>query len=674
MSWSDRGRVSGAALAVVFGLIATVLVRQADAQSAGAASLASLGVAGGQGNGPAGAPSLSDDGRFVAFHSHADDLVPDDTEGTVDVFVRDRLAQITERISVNSLGEEASGASVRPALSGDSRWVAFESEAGDLVPGDGNGLSDIFLHDRLTRTTSRISVGPGGSDADGASRMAAISTDGRYLAFESEATNLVEGDGNGLSDVFVFDRQIGAMTRASVNATGGDGQGFSVAPALSGDGRWLAFVSDAPDIDPAAGYLPPWRPNGERQVFLRDLILGQTQMISRAWSGDWPRGKSVAPSIDDRGERVAFASYDRLLENERSRPWSTPRVMLWERTTGALREVSAPDPWWVCQLMVPQEPWLCPGMDMNPALSGDGRWVAYQTTSNGLLPGDPATATWDEFWAVHTNLTGGPVRYQLFLENLDTGRRRRVSVNSASAPATACSSVAAVSDDGGVVAWRSAAADLVWGDLNGTHDVVVSEWACGEATGTLGTGMPLGCEVPVKCPAAPSTGCATARTGVLRLRRPGLDDPRPGEQSLALLWAKAGSLPAASFGDPTRTGGGYDLCLYAGPTPRLVAEVAIPGGAGWQATSDGFVRRGGSGAVSRMSVAARRERSRISLRGEGAGLDLPYLPLDERASLELRLEVRDSADCFAATIPARAILEDEAGLGERLGRFSARLP
>ncbi len=655
-------------------LVASALTQDAHAQSAGAASLASLGVAGGQGNGPAGAPALSDDGRFVAFHSHADDLVPDDTEGTVDVFVRDRLARITERISVSSLGEEASGASVRPAISGDSRWVAFESDAGDLVPGDSNGLSDIFLHDRLTRTTSRISVAPGGGDADGASRMAAISGDGRILAFESEATNLVEGDGNGLSDVFVFDRQVGSMTRASVDASGGDGQGFSVAPALSGDGRWLAFVSDAPDIDPAGGFLPPWRPNGERQVFLRDRTLGQTQMISRAWSGDWPGGKSVAPSIDDTGGRVAFTSYGRLLADETSRPWLAPRVMLWERTSGALREVSAPDPWWACQSIAPKEPRLCPGMDMNPALSGDGRWVAYQTTSNGLLPGEPATATWDEFWAVQTNPTGGPVGYQLFLENLDTGRRRRVSVNSASAPAEACSSVPAVSDDGGVVAWRSAAADLVWGDLNATHDVVVSEWACGEATGTRGTGMPLGCEVPVRCPATPSTGCATARTGVLRLRRPGLDDPRPGEQSLALLWSKAGGLPAAGFGDPTRSGGGYDLCLYAGPASRLVAEIAIPGGAGWRPTSDGFMRSGGGGAVSRMSLAARRERSRISLRGAGAGLDLPYLPLDERASLELRLEVRDSADCFASTIPARAILEDEAGEGGRPGRFSARLP
>src|SRR5207249_1659148 len=167
----------------------------------------SVDSAGNQGNGDGTEVALSADGRFVAFTSAAPDLVAGDTNGATDVFVHDRQTAETRRVGVDSGGTQANGASTGVALSADGRFVAFTSAAPDLVAGDTNGAADVFVHDRQTGTTERVSVDSGGSQANGDSTDVALIADGRFVAFTSAAPDLVAGDTNGAADVFVHDRQ-----------------------------------------------------------------------------------------------------------------------------------------------------------------------------------------------------------------------------------------------------------------------------------------------------------------------------------------------------------------------------------------------------------------------------------------------------------------------------------
>ena len=163
----------------------------------------SVGTNGTQGNGASEAPTISADGRWVAFDSWASNLVLGDTNGDADVFIYDRQAGTTTRVSVGSGGTQANDASGASAMSADGRWVAFRSVANNLGPGDTNVWSDVFVHDRQTGTTTRVSVGPGGLQPNGFSDFPVISADGRWVGFESFANNLVANDTNDTADVFV---------------------------------------------------------------------------------------------------------------------------------------------------------------------------------------------------------------------------------------------------------------------------------------------------------------------------------------------------------------------------------------------------------------------------------------------------------------------------------------
>jgi hypothetical protein len=210
-------------------------------------------------------PSLSSDGRFVAFESDATNLVTDDTNSVRDVFLRDRCVSngevvsgctpTTERVSVASDGTEGNAMSFSAALSADGRFVAFESDATNLVPGDTNGARDIFVRDRQAGTTERVSVASDGTEANGDSASAAVSADGHFVAFASVASNLVAADTNGVGDVFVHDRQTGATARVSVAANGTQANPSSrgnLLPAISADARFVAFDSDANNLAQSA--------------------------------------------------------------------------------------------------------------------------------------------------------------------------------------------------------------------------------------------------------------------------------------------------------------------------------------------------------------------------------------------------------------------------------------
>lgn len=197
---------------------------------------------GSQGNDESTEPSISADGRYVAFWSRASNLVSDDTNDVPDVFVYDRQSEQIRRVSVDSdgaQGNDASSSSSRSYISSDGRYIAFVSGASNLVSGDTNNEADIFVHDQQTGQTSRASISSDGVQGNGTSFHPSISADGRYVAFMSEATNLVSNDTNGDWDIFVHDRQSGETKLVSIATNGVQADDRSTYPHISADGRFI---------------------------------------------------------------------------------------------------------------------------------------------------------------------------------------------------------------------------------------------------------------------------------------------------------------------------------------------------------------------------------------------------------------------------------------------------
>ena len=263
----------------------------------GTTSRISASSAGVPGDSSSYGQAMSPDGRYVSFTSDATNLVPGDTNGAYDGFVHDRSTGTTSRVTVTDGGTQATARSYAPAISADARFVAFVSDATDLVPGDTNGVADIFLRDRRAGTTVLVS----GAHADAPSDAPVISADGRYVAFTSEAA-LVPGDTNGVADVYLRDLRAGTTVRVSLTADGGQAvDGGSYAPTISADGRHVVFGSDA-------GNLVPGDSNGVADVFLRDLRAGTTDRVSLAADGDQPDDASYGGVLSRDSRFVAFAS------------------------------------------------------------------------------------------------------------------------------------------------------------------------------------------------------------------------------------------------------------------------------------------------------------------------------------------------------------------------------
>jgi Tol biopolymer transport system component len=180
-----------------------------------------------------------------------------------------------ERISVATDGTQANGDSDLAALSADGRYVAFASMATNLVAGDTNGVQDVFVHDRQTGQTTRVSVSSSGTQGDRASAFVkvkpAISADGRYVAFMSSATNLVPSDTNNENDIFVHERLAGQTTRVSVSSTGVEADRTCSDPVLSADGRFVSFTTSASNLD--GGVVD------QNNIFMHDWLTGQTEKV-----------------------------------------------------------------------------------------------------------------------------------------------------------------------------------------------------------------------------------------------------------------------------------------------------------------------------------------------------------------------------------------------------------
>ncbi|MFL6073207.1 MAG: TolB family protein [Mycobacteriales bacterium] len=325
-------------------------------------------AAGVPGNARGQGPAITPDGRYLAFTSTAATLVPGDSNRAMDVFVRDRAAGTTERVSVPTGGGQGDAMSFRASISADGRYVTFASAAANLVPGDTNGAWDVFVRDRVAGTTERVSVAGDGTQGDRPSRGSALSADGRYVAFSSSATNLVPGDTNGTDDVFVRDRIAGTTERVSVPVGGGQAAGPSTGWAISADGRSVAFGS-------AAANLVPGDTNGAPDIFVRDRAAGTTSRASVAGDGTQADAASqLTPLLSPDGRHVAFASQaDNLVPGDTNGRWD---MFVRDLDSGRTELVSA-------------------GGDGESAtdsvgvgISADGRYVTFTSAATTLVPGD----------------------------------------------------------------------------------------------------------------------------------------------------------------------------------------------------------------------------------------------------------------------------------------------
>lgn len=390
----------------------------------------------GQGNGVSDDSYVSADGRFVTYRSTSSNLVAGDTNGVMDVFVHDRLTETTTRASLDAAGVQGNAQSDDSAISADGRYVVFRSQASNFVTGDTNGTSwDIFRKDLQTGAIVRVSTSSSGAQSNGGSHDPVVSADGRYVAFRSSAANLVAGDANGQQDIFRKDVETGTTVLVSVSSTGVQGNALADDPQISDDGNRIAFHSDATN-------LVATDTNAARDVFVRDVSAGTTVRVSISSSGTQGNGASAEASISGDGTTVAFQSDASNLVGSDTN--AKTDVFVRVLATGVTSRVSVSASG-TQQTKASEE----------PSLSGDGSIIAFDSLGSGLVSGD-------------TNS-----RKDIFIKDLTTGVVTRMSVDTAGVQGNDTSRNASLSGDGTTVAFESDSTNLVANDTNGTQDVFV---------------------------------------------------------------------------------------------------------------------------------------------------------------------------------------------------------
>jgi len=392
----------------------------------------SVSSTGEQGNKESGLdPAISEDGRFVAFNSAASNLVPGDTNGVGDVFVRDRKTGKTERLSVNSKGEQANGNSrlcgIHRArcISADGCCVAFESEATNLAPADTNGVGDVFVRDWRAGTTERVSIAPSGGQFNLLCMLHDITPDGRFVLFTGQMLR----DGGGEAQLYVRDRRRGATEQITSPCadyeTGTDG-------TMSRDGRFVAFQGRPP-----SGGRQPWT----RGIWLLDRKTGRREKVSADTEVIGSRKHRVfgLPIVSNDGRFVVFWAYDGPLLG---RLGVGRDIFLRDREKRAAEAVN-----------------VGPGGEeangdaMPDAMTRDGRFVVFSSNASNLVPGD-------------TN-----DHQDVFLRDRLLGTTTRVSVTAIGEQANLSSWCGTITSDRRFIAFSSWASNLVPGDTNGKQDV-----------------------------------------------------------------------------------------------------------------------------------------------------------------------------------------------------------
>jgi Tol biopolymer transport system component len=389
-------------------------------------------------NGAFDRPAFSLDGRYVAFSTYADNLVPGFTSNATSVFVRDTSTGAIDPISVTPAGNLSNTeGSLDPAISSDGRYVAFWTFATDIVANDTNGVADVYVRDRQTGATTLVSGGPAGQ-SNGYSETPAISGDGRYIAFDSSASNLVTGDTNGAQDVFVRDRQTGATTMVSPS-----GNGNSLEASMSSDGRYVAFESGATNL--VSGDT-----NGSFDIFVRDTVLGTTTRVSVGAGGAQSAGESTDPQISGDGRYVTYRSAaTNLVAGDTN---GVEDVFVYDRQALTTTRVS-----------VGGAATQGDAASEGPSISADGRYIAFSSNATNLVSGD----------------TNG--YRDVFVRDRQTGRTTRVSTDQNLAQANANSAsdefsfvrAPSISPDGRYVGFTTLATNIVTPDANGTNDLII---------------------------------------------------------------------------------------------------------------------------------------------------------------------------------------------------------
>jgi Ca2+-binding RTX toxin-like protein len=271
-----------------------------DLQS-GAIQCVSIDAAGAQGNSSSWNAQISTDGRYVVFESDAGNLVAGDSNGARDVFVKDLQSGAIQLASTDAAGVQGNDGSFKAQISADARYVVFESVASNLVANDSNGMMDIFIKELQSGTIQRISTDAAGAQGNSSSTNAQFSADGRYVVFESYASNLVAGDSNGTYDIFVKDLQSGAIQRVSTDAAGVQGNSHSTNAQFSADGRYVVFKS-------LANNLVSGDSNNAYDIFVKDLQSGAIQRVSSDAIGTQGNDGSSNAQFSADGRYVVFDS------------------------------------------------------------------------------------------------------------------------------------------------------------------------------------------------------------------------------------------------------------------------------------------------------------------------------------------------------------------------------
>ncbi len=368
------------------------------------------------------------------------------------------------RVSTGSGGADANGASQVPAISADGRFVAFASDASNLVAGDTNGVTDVFVYDRQTRQTTRVSVASDGTEANGPSAHPSISADGRYVVFDSAASNLVPYDGNGLRDVFRHDLKTGETICASASfplPAAATGNGASEYPVVSGDGQRIAFETDASDLIFTCRFptcpTPQGDLNGVRDVYVADVDasgLVTRQLASVGVNDVQGNDRSIGAAISADGESIAFTSYaTNLTADTNVAPDVFVRYLAVTFNSPRTERVSV----------------ATGGAEANAGSGGasiteNGRYVAFTSVATNLVPDD----------------TNGVA--DVFVFDRWAGKTVRASVAADGSQANGESGPATISADGRYVAFRSAATNLVPVDVNGAADIFLKDLYTGEVT------------------------------------------------------------------------------------------------------------------------------------------------------------------------------------------------
>ena len=334
-------------------------------------------------------PHVDSSGRYIIFSSSATNLVPGDTNATTDVFVRDVDGGTTIRASVGDDESQADSYSYSRRVSGDGNLALFASPASNLVVGDSNGASDIFIRNIVGGTTTRMTVDTLGGDPNSISQLPNISRNGSYVVFVSSASDLVAGDTNGVMDIFWHSIAGGTTERVSIGDDESQGNGAAVAtiPAVSNDGRYVLFVSSASN-------LVANDTNGAADVFLRDRTGGTTTLISRSTAGVQANATSNYATMDDDATYIFFvSSATNLVDGDNN---GRSDLFVHERASGKTERLST----------------AADGTEGNgsvlypPATTSDGSFVAFVSRASNLVSGDTNAA--GDVFLVTNSLFGSP--------------------------------------------------------------------------------------------------------------------------------------------------------------------------------------------------------------------------------------------------------------------------